>query len=797
MPLEGRNLSFGAEHGFIDAVDERHDIHALWPLAIVAALVVATYCSNKILGNRGASRDACFLFLLSAFFCRHALFQAILHVANIIEDVWLYVLPLLAINGLQLLYLSTPQRQHATAYDTSTKHLPLKPLIFPASTAHTRMFPRYHSFKYSYLLVGVPIGWRGGIGNVFGCDEHVGDHKPRQKRPWFSVHAEDYLFYSRSTALCRSDEGKASHTPSLREKLDAYLRSEGVDPTGYPHAYLVTAPRVLGFSFNPVSFWYLYNSRMSLAAMILEVNNTFGERRMYFLPATDDDDNGTGINRNTDTVSTVSTAKFKSKWNKDFHVSPFNDREGVYSLSATDPFASSSATGTVSHDIKINNIITLSSPRYETLSPSPPTTALSTDDPSTSPLQTKLSPKIIASITSTSPVSPSDLHSSPFTLLKFILQHLWIGFMTNPRILHEARKLWGKGLTVWFRPEPKVSTVGREETGEERVVEAWFRVWLQGVVKCSERVSVEYWPAAGADRGRMMIIGTSGEKEEEEEEEREVKHVEKREIELKILTPEFYSELIRHPSMLAVWRDRCFNPKEGEAMVYIAPEDMQIWEEILGDYLEKYNCKEDAGQGGSVNASRVSNGSTVSKLVDDLSSGKPLLRSLLSAVLGKITSVLRHQNHNTTTLKTTTPPPPSPPTTTTKIGSGLSFRDLMHNLHPPPSQSQPQSSTLPPHSTLTNSSLTILLADRLAFSSTTLLRFYGTLIRSTLLIWAASRISGIWVVNTNTSMRGTGVESEFEGKFQLGTAADLGMMLRLSEAAVLIVTAAGVGRVSN
>ena len=54
--------------------------------------------------------------------------------------------------------------------------------------------------------------------------------------------------------------------------------------------YLVTAPRFLGYAFNPVSFWYLYSEKMNLKAMILEVNNTFDERRLYLLRQTSEGD---------------------------------------------------------------------------------------------------------------------------------------------------------------------------------------------------------------------------------------------------------------------------------------------------------------------------------------------------------------------------------------------------------------------------------------------------------------------------------------------------------------------------
>jgi DUF1365 family protein len=41
---------------------------------------------------------------------------------------------------------------------------------------------------------------------------------------------------------------------------------------------LLTQPRVLGYVFNPVSFYWCYRADGSLACMVAELNNTFGER---------------------------------------------------------------------------------------------------------------------------------------------------------------------------------------------------------------------------------------------------------------------------------------------------------------------------------------------------------------------------------------------------------------------------------------------------------------------------------------------------------------------------------------
>lgn len=78
---------------------------------------------------------------------------------------------------------------------------------------------------------------------------------------------------------------------------------------------LLTMPRVLGYAFNPVSFWLCFDRQKSLRAVVAEVNNTFGERHSY-LCLHDDRRPITG-----------------SDWlhnEKNFYVSPFLSVEGHY-----------------------------------------------------------------------------------------------------------------------------------------------------------------------------------------------------------------------------------------------------------------------------------------------------------------------------------------------------------------------------------------------------------------------------------------------------------------------------------
>ena len=64
--------------------------------------------------------------------------------------------------------------------------------------------------------------------------------------------------------------------------LDDVLAHHGLsDLQG--EVWLLTFPRVFGFVFKPVSFWFCHQTDGKLGAVLAEVNNTFGERHCYLL----------------------------------------------------------------------------------------------------------------------------------------------------------------------------------------------------------------------------------------------------------------------------------------------------------------------------------------------------------------------------------------------------------------------------------------------------------------------------------------------------------------------------------
>jgi uncharacterized protein len=97
-----------------------------------------------------------------------------------------------------------------------------------------------------------------------------------------------------------------------REKLRRWLATQDtVLPAG--PVRVLTNLRTLGHVFNPVSWWFCHHTDGSLALVVAEVNNTFGESYPYLL---DDLRVGPG-------------GRVQARADKAFHVSPFMEIPGL------------------------------------------------------------------------------------------------------------------------------------------------------------------------------------------------------------------------------------------------------------------------------------------------------------------------------------------------------------------------------------------------------------------------------------------------------------------------------------
>jgi DUF1365 family protein len=271
-----------------------------------------------------------------------------------------------------------------------------------------------------------------------------------------------------------------------------------VDPTDYPFAYFITAARFAGYNFNPVSLWYLYTAEKTLSAIVLEVNNIFDERRPYLLISDAKADPSHGIHGQRRQI-------IKGSRVKDFHVSPFNSRKGYYSVTANDPL------GPKMNGFRgIDVTITLKKSNGH--------------------------PKLVARLCSHGPaVSPMGL--GPVSKLLFLAKWFWVGFATLPRIFWQAAVLlYLVKLRRRDKPEPLVETLGRHPTSVEETIKVCFGQYLEFLVcQSGKPISVKYYTSGLLSGTGRLLISSCGKDLPEHDI-----------LELRVLTPAFYSRVIQY-----------------------------------------------------------------------------------------------------------------------------------------------------------------------------------------------------------------------------------------------------------
>ncbi|KAG7447389.1 uncharacterized protein BT62DRAFT_948459 [Guyanagaster necrorhizus] len=112
---------------------------------------------------------------------------------------------------------------------------------------------------------------------------------------------------------------------SILDKLNAFLAAHEYGENMLDDAWMMTMPSYLGFEgINPLTVYFCYKAGV-LWLTVLEIHNTFGESHVHVLE----------VGKREDPCSTG----FDHQWTfpRDFHVSPFNDRSGFYTIHLRKP----------------------------------------------------------------------------------------------------------------------------------------------------------------------------------------------------------------------------------------------------------------------------------------------------------------------------------------------------------------------------------------------------------------------------------------------------------------------------
>ena len=115
------------------------------------------------------------------------------------------------------------------------------------------------------------------------------------------------LFGVNRAALYSFNEADHGHRDgsSLRAYAQWRATERGIDLTG-GRVVLLCYPRLLGYTFNPLSVYFCYGADGALALVIYEVRNTFGDIHAYALPVKPDEVGDAGIRQQQDKLFYVS-----------------------------------------------------------------------------------------------------------------------------------------------------------------------------------------------------------------------------------------------------------------------------------------------------------------------------------------------------------------------------------------------------------------------------------------------------------------------------------------------------------
>ena len=161
----------------------------------------------------------------------------------------------------------------------------MKHLFFEGSVYHKRFIPTVHEFTYPFYLLDINLNSFKTLGNKlfsinrfnlfsFKSSDHFGTHKEFNK--------------------------------NVLQLLDKFDLDAGQE------MHFLTLPRVFNFVFNPISLLVLFTNEKP-THLLAEVNNYNGGKVVYKV-----------------TLNEASNGIYKGISDKDMHVSPFFDRNGIY-----------------------------------------------------------------------------------------------------------------------------------------------------------------------------------------------------------------------------------------------------------------------------------------------------------------------------------------------------------------------------------------------------------------------------------------------------------------------------------
>tara|TARA_B100000579_G_scaffold435272_1_gene458123 strand:- start:790 stop:1551 length:762 start_codon:yes stop_codon:yes gene_type:complete len=154
--------------------------------------------------------------------------------------------------------------------------------IYNGTVIHKRFKPKKHFFRYSVFSLFIDLSELNQLDNSI---------------KFFSFNKFNLI------SFFEKDHGDRDGS-SLIDWVKKNLKENNISSENIK-IKLLCYPRIFGYVFNPLSVFFIYNSKNKLISILYEVKNTFGEQHTYIFKVEDD------LNL------------FQHNCSKKFHVSPF------------------------------------------------------------------------------------------------------------------------------------------------------------------------------------------------------------------------------------------------------------------------------------------------------------------------------------------------------------------------------------------------------------------------------------------------------------------------------------------
>ena len=168
--------------------------------------------------------------------------------------------------------------------------------IYTGKVIHKRFKPKEHYFKYKVFSILLDLN------EIKFINKNIN---------FFSYNKFNLMsFYDK-------DHGPRDGS-SLIDWVKLNLKSVGINDSEIK-IKILCYPRILGYVFNPLSIFFVYDLKSKLISILYEVKNTFGEQHTYVFK----------VNEKSEIL--------KNNCEKKFYVSPFMDLDSEYYFKVLNP----------------------------------------------------------------------------------------------------------------------------------------------------------------------------------------------------------------------------------------------------------------------------------------------------------------------------------------------------------------------------------------------------------------------------------------------------------------------------